>query len=281
MATSVQVAACFGGIIVSFALPPHIVPSFTEGTFTDGSLAYAAADLLEDPSLSDAAASAAGGSTDLHHHGLRQAALRSIRQLYCVGAAVACLMFGGLVLMFPERPPTAPSAAAHMRQQVSHGGGAQARTQRLDRRKCGMFAEWYALMGSARFLGIAACYALPAGVQMSWSSVLATNLGSHGFSQEEAGWVGCWATVAGCAGAVGAGALADRVRSRQRKRIVSGLYLAALVGAVLFAASCEAASPSSSALVASAEAGWSWAPSRRFVVFAAAVLAVRPCAVSL
>lgn len=90
-ATSVLVAACFGGSILSFALPTQFIPP----PFSNN-----------DEVHSGAAASLSGSAAeDREIESNALMALRGIRQMYLGGAVATALLAIAIGGYFPERPP--------------------------------------------------------------------------------------------------------------------------------------------------------------------------------
>jgi len=83
-----------------------------------------------------------------------------------------------------------------------------------------------------KFWVIALCMGLPLGIYQAWTAVLYLNL--EGFiTQDEAGWLGFWMTVSGCAGSIVVGAALDRLKG-YLKTATAGLMLLSTLGFLAF-----------------------------------------------
>lgn len=102
-----------------------------------------------------------------------------IRHFLYVQASVGVLFFVLVVVYFPDKPPKPPSSSASIKRTDYIDGLSQL------------------VRNGAVWLIVLAC-AIPTGVLQVWQSLLVVNLKPRHISQNTAGYMGFWQTVAGC-----------------------------------------------------------------------------------
>ncbi|XP_071157380.1 solute carrier family 49 member 4 homolog isoform X1 [Mytilus edulis] len=142
----------------------------------------------------------------------------------CIAAAVG---FFAILLYFPDKPPTPPSNSAS--------------EKRIEYKKavCQIIRH-----GPLWLISIA--FALPIGVYAAWGAILDVILHPVGVSQEEAGWIGFYATVGGCIAGVVIARFSD-LFLRHMKLFLLCLYMCGGASFVWFTLVCDKIVPYSTA----------------------------------
>ncbi|VDI58584.1 MFS transporter, FLVCR family, disrupted in renal carcinoma protein 2 [Mytilus galloprovincialis] len=142
----------------------------------------------------------------------------------CIAAAVG---FFATLLYFPDKPPTPPSNSAN--------------EKRIEYKKavCQIIRH-----GPLWLISIA--FALPIGVYAAWGAILDVILHPVGVSQEEAGWIGFYATVGGCIAGVVIARFSD-LFLRHMKLFLLCLYMCGGASFVWFTLVCDKIVPYSTA----------------------------------
>ncbi|CAH1786068.1 unnamed protein product [Owenia fusiformis] len=135
-------------------------------------------------------------------------------RLMYVECGFSCFLFLLVIIYFPSKPPSPPSASAGV--------------ERLDF-KDGLLH----LVRMKQFWLILMAYALPVGVFAVWGSVLDINLNPIGVGQDEAAWIGFYGTLAGCVSGLLVSRLAD-VFSGHLKLILIALCVQSVASVVWY-----------------------------------------------
>ncbi|XP_070174311.1 solute carrier family 49 member 4-like [Littorina saxatilis] len=85
-----------------------------------------------------------------------------------------------------------------------------------------------------QFWVVALVYGVSFGVVNSWAGVLNISLSPHGISEQEAGWIGFYAILAGCVLCLMIARFADTF-ARVMKQFIIGLYLTSTIFFIIFA----------------------------------------------
>ena len=144
----------------------------------------------------------------------------SILRLLYMEAAAPVALFALIVLYFPSRPKSAPSASAAV--------------ERLN-----FSATVKSYIRNYPLILLSLCYAIPVGVNTGWYGFLYPNLRrlSVPVKQKYVGWLGFYMSIAGAISAVCFSKLADRF-PRRRKVLVVSLFSVASILLVLFSLIC-------------------------------------------
>ncbi|XP_060551826.1 solute carrier family 49 member 4 homolog isoform X2 [Ruditapes philippinarum] len=129
-------------------------------------------------------------------------------------AGLGVLFFLLVLIYFPARPPKPPSATAAIKRTEYMTG--------LSRLLCN---------GSVWLIVLA--YALPTGILGVWQSVLDVNLKPLGISQNTAGYMGFWQTLAGCTAGLVIARFADIFMKRMKLFLIT-LFLGAVAASAWF-----------------------------------------------
>ncbi|XP_078661169.1 solute carrier family 49 member 4 homolog isoform X2 [Branchiostoma floridae x Branchiostoma belcheri] len=124
-----------------------------------------------------------------------------IMRLMYVECGYCTAVFLAILIYFPSKPPTPPSLSAAM--------------DRLDF-KTGVKK----LFRHGQFWLVCLAYCVPGGVIGGWTAVLDVILSPHGISQIDAGWLGFYGNIAGCAMGLLLGRFADYFAGHLRLIIV-------------------------------------------------------------
>jgi len=133
-----------------------------------------------------------------------------------------------ILIYYPSKPAKPPSPSAS--------------TERDD-----YWKGLWSLRKKGAFLVVAMIYGVSLGVLGCWGSVLNINLGSVGISEDTAGWIGCYSTVAACFFGTFIGRFADYF-VRYMKFFILVLYLLGTGCFVVFALALKGVIPSSDAI---------------------------------
>ncbi|XP_064643405.1 uncharacterized protein LOC135497578 [Lineus longissimus] len=136
---------------------------------------------------------------------------KDIEKLMYIEGAVTVVLFLMVLLYFPDRPPKPPTVSAAS-QKTDYVKGIKQ-----------IVRNWQVWL-----LGL--CYSLSAGIYTGWSSVLDVNLTPLGVPQDTSGWLGFYATLAGCATAL----LISRISDLFSGHMKLILLLANLIGVGMF-----------------------------------------------
>ncbi|VDI56415.1 MFS transporter, FLVCR family, disrupted in renal carcinoma protein 2 [Mytilus galloprovincialis] len=173
----------YAGVAVGFVIGPQLVsaPKYNHSSATGPSQSN---DLTTDISVTTA-------SYDNHTTLLNYSQLQTETMwlMYYECMAAGALFIAGLIY-FPNKPPTPPSYTASVKRiEYTNALGKIIRN------------------GPVWLISLA--YALPAGVYGVWGSVLDVILNPVGVSQANVGWIGFFATMAGCFGSLVIARFAD------------------------------------------------------------------------
>ncbi|XP_066297049.1 solute carrier family 49 member 4 homolog [Branchiostoma lanceolatum] len=124
-----------------------------------------------------------------------------IMRLMYVECGYCTAVFLAILIYFPSKPPTPPSLSAAM--------------NRLDFR-----TGVKKLFRHGQFWLVCLAYCVPGGVIGGWTAVLDVILSPHGISQIDAGWLGFYGNIAGCAMGLLLGRFADYFAGHLRLIIV-------------------------------------------------------------
>ncbi|KAH9496079.1 hypothetical protein Btru_012683 [Bulinus truncatus] len=145
---------------------------------------------------------------------------------YQCGACV--LLFLLLLVYFPEKPPRPPCASATTSRE-------------------NYWSSLWSLRKKGHFLLLSVIYGISLGVLNNWSSVLTVNL-TPVVSENEAGWIGFYATIVACVLTVIVGVCADFF-TRQMKLFVLIMYVLGAGCFVVFALVLYGIIPTSDAIL--------------------------------
>lgn len=142
----------------------------------------------------------------------------SVPMLLIVQAAEGVVIMIWVLIYFPEKPPTPPSASASV--NVDNAVNTT--------KKRGFYSEIWTLLHSPSFnvLSIIGGYGM--GALGAWLGMFDIILGPHGYSQTLVGWLGFAANMSGIVGGIAIGMLGDTLFKRKFK----GMLI------VMFALSC-------------------------------------------
>lgn len=153
--------------------------------------------------------------------------------IYLYGqTAFAALVLLCTLVYYPDKPSNAPSRSATVDRTAFWVGIRQ-------------------LFRKRSFWCVAASYGVMTGLYSGWSAFLAPNLEmymSKDDAQNEAQWLGFYSTLAGCAGGVALGLIADSLGGKM-KRIILPLCLVAGACFLYFSLACMDAVPHGTAVV--------------------------------
>lgn len=150
-----------------------------------------------------------------HREVMNMSTLESdIKNYLYLQAGLGVLLFILVVIYFPARPPKPPSASASIKRTEYVKG--------LLRILCN---------GSVWLIVLA--YAIPTGILGVWQSVLDVNLKPLGISQNTAGYMGFWQTLAGCTSGLIIARFAD-IFMRRMKLFLITLFLGAVAASAWF-----------------------------------------------
>lgn len=169
-----------------------------------------------------------------------------LHRLYGMQAAIAVFFVMCLAYRFPAQPALPPSHSAAQQAKArleavaastiaGAGGSSKAHGHGWRRALATLLHR-----DSARLWLVALTMTLPLGVFSGWSSVLDVNVAPLGISQSDAGWLGCFMTLAGCTGGVAVGRIADAFHRRLKRAIVVCYALSGL-SFLWFAFACTSA----------------------------------------
>ncbi|CAG2196757.1 DIRC2 [Mytilus edulis] len=126
----------------------------------------------------------------------------------------AVFLFLLMLLYFPAKPTLPPSKTAGIKR-IAFKTGIQA------------------IFRSKPFWLISLIYSISLGVFNVWQGVLDVNLKAHGFSQEEAGWLGFSSIIAGCISSVIISRFADIFNKHLRMFLIC-IYIGSFIGFLWF-----------------------------------------------
>ncbi|XP_043223423.1 solute carrier family 49 member 4 homolog [Amphibalanus amphitrite] len=127
-----------------------------------------------------------------------------IMLLMDVETGAAAVLFLAVLLYFPSRPPLPPSASAAAAPPA------------------GSF--WRRLRQAARapdLPWLLLAYVVPGGMQVAYFALLEISLAPLGVTQEQAGWLGFWASVASCVSALLVARLTDLFQGHVRATLLA------------------------------------------------------------
>ncbi|XP_045209905.1 solute carrier family 49 member 4 homolog isoform X2 [Mercenaria mercenaria] len=129
-------------------------------------------------------------------------------------AGLGVLFFILVVIYFPARPPKPPSPSASVKRTEYFKGLAK-------------------LLRNGSVWLIVLAYAIPTGILGVWQSVLDVNLKPLGISQNTAGYMGFWQTLAGCTSGLIIARFADIFMKRMKLFLIT-LFLGAVASSAWF-----------------------------------------------
>nr|KAG5705692.1 hypothetical protein BaRGS_026631 [Batillaria attramentaria] len=210
-ATSTAIATLVGymGNSLAFILGPELVPSPPTGGDSNGTIPDGNGTLKVYPvrvlSLGDNNTGLTDDYTD------PQSGI--LDYLYYQAAAAGVLLL--LVLLyFPDKPPHPPSLSAALEREDFKPGLVK-------------------LVRNKQFWLIALAYSIPLGVFEVWDIVLDVNLNTIGISQTQAGWLGFYSVIGGCATGLVISRFAD-IFFRQLKLFMVLAYLVSAIFVLWF-----------------------------------------------
>ncbi|KAL9954760.1 hypothetical protein ACROYT_G042335 [Oculina patagonica] len=112
---------------------------------------------------------------------------KEIMTLLYVECGVVAFLFLLVLIYFPSKPPLPPSKSAKRKREDFFAGAKQ-------------------IFKNKQFWTLALVYGVTTGVYSGWGASLAVNLETFSIGQNEAGWIGFYATIAG----IGAGLILAR-----------------------------------------------------------------------
>lgn len=183
-ATAISFVISSIGIAVSFALGPYMVPDRTSNS-TSTLSNISLVNTTDDERISQ------------ERH--------DIMIYMYVEAAWAAFILLLILIYFPAKPPKPPTLSASVERMDFKAGA-----------KC--------LVRNVRFWIICATYGISLGVFNCWQSVLDVILKPHNIDENEAGWLGFYSILAGCAGSIILAKFAD-IFSRHMKMFLLMLYI--------------------------------------------------------
>jgi len=164
-------------------------------------------------------------------------AKNALMQLQWFWAIVSGIVWACCLVHYPARPHNAPSKAA-LRKRLEMkpastgtscfdllvGSTSQLFRATTEEEKGKRFRFWLVVI----------CVSVPSGVYQGWLATF--HLSCPELNASQAGWLGCFMTLSGCAGSVAIGALLDRFNGRLKLTICSLLSCAVVTFAVFAAA---------------------------------------------
>ncbi|XP_064597135.1 solute carrier family 49 member 4 homolog [Liolophura sinensis] len=189
-ATSIGAMCNVFGVAVSFLIGPLLVPQHRLDCNMTQLLDYNESQtMLHSSSQSGNYSDPGCGNVTAMKELLGQERLDVMKLLY-IEFGIAGSVFLATLLYFPAKPPHPPSITATV--------------DRADF-KAGVMS----LLKNRHFWLISLVYGLSIGIENTWMSVLDINFNKLGVSQDQAGWMGFYATVAGTIGAMVVARFAD------------------------------------------------------------------------
>ncbi|XP_059165974.1 solute carrier family 49 member 4 homolog [Physella acuta] len=146
---------------------------------------------------------------------------------YQCGACVLLLLL--FLIYFPEKPPHPPCPSAVVHRENYWTG-------------------LWSLRKKGHFILLSVIYGVSLGVLNNWSSVLNVNLDPFGIEEDEAGWIGFYATIGACVGTLVIGKFADHF-ARSMKLFILVTFLLGAACFVVFALVLIKVIPFSSAVL--------------------------------
>ncbi|XP_063417712.1 solute carrier family 49 member 4-like [Mytilus trossulus] len=202
-ATSLGFCMNLIGIAVSFLLGPHVVSNtsfketanrnYTDNTTELMNITMHNSDIIEEN---------------------RKTERGQIMLLMYIECGWAVFLFLLMLLYFPAKPTLPPSKTAGIKR-IAFKTGIQA------------------IVRSKPFWLISLIYSISLGVFNVWQGVLDVNLKAHGFSQEEAGWLGFSSIIAGCISSVIISRFADIFNKHLRMFLIC-IYFGSFIGFLWF-----------------------------------------------
>ncbi|XP_067649130.1 solute carrier family 49 member 4-like isoform X1 [Haliotis asinina] len=200
---STVIAVVLGlGITAAFYIGPQVVPEMTPGNCTFTNVSRNASLLCEDEVI------------EIQRQNI---------MYYNYGTFGVCaLLFLVMLVYFPNTPPKPPSVSAAIPRPNYRKG------LRL-------------LVKNPRFWQLAVAYGVSTGTRDAWSSMLDVNLKAHGISQEDASYLGVYATAGTIVISLTLARAADYLKTRHKLflcvqyglSIVSRLWLVLLIVGIL------------------------------------------------
>lgn len=138
----------------------------------------------------------------------------------------AVLAFIALLVYYPAKPPTPPSASATYRDdnRVDHRFSCRA-----------VFDELRAVLSVRQYLVLFITCIMTIGIYQVQQAYLGVVMKNEGVDESQAGWIGFFSTLAGCAGCILVGTCADRLGVSRLKYAMASCQLAAAVFLCAFA----------------------------------------------
>lgn len=188
-ATSITLIFNYGLLAASFLIGPYFVTDKPPTNSTENSAGF-----------SDILGSNHSDITNRIHQERKE-----IMKLLYVEFGVVAFMFLLVLVYFPAKPKIPPSTTASIARMKFKTG-------------------FIKLCKNTKFWTVCLTYGLSLGIFGAWQSVLDVNLKPHGISENEAGWIGFYSTVAAAGACVIVGRFAD-VYSKHMRLFLLALYI--------------------------------------------------------